>query len=98
MKRLLLILAICLMGIGCTDTSSRYDSGVSWELAQWRKATIKNLRYELMFDLVENRGTATLLFEVEKPQNIVIDFRNTELVTSVEGMAYSLANEHIVIP
>ena len=98
MKRLLLILAICLMGIGCTDTSSRYDSGVSWELAQWRKATIKNLRYELMFDLVENRGTATLLFEVEKPQKIVIDFRNTELVTSVEGMAYSLKNEHIIIP
>lgn len=94
----LLIVAAFVMALGCTDTASRYDSGVSWELAKWRKATIKNLRYELKFDLVENRGSATLLFEVEKPEKIVIDFRNTELVTSVEGMAYSLENEHIVIP
>ena len=94
----LLIVAAFVMALGCTDTASRYDSGVSWELAKWRKATIKNLRYELKFDLVENRGSATLLFEVDKPQKIVIDFRNTELVTSVEGMAYSLENEHIVIP
>ena len=94
----LLIVAALVMALGCTDTASRYDSGVSWELAKWRKATIKNLRYELKFDLVENRGSATLLFEVDKPQKIVIDFRNTELVTSVEGMAYSFENEHIVIP
>ena len=94
----LLIVAALVMSLGCTDTASRYDSGVGWELAKWRKATIKNLRYELKFDLVENRGSATLLFEVDKPQKIVIDFRNTELVTSVEGMAYSLENEHIVIP
>lgn len=94
----LLIVAAFVMALGCTDTASRYDSGVSWELAKWRKATIKNLRYELRFDLVENRGSATLLFEVDKPQIIVIDFRNTELVTSVEGMAYSLENEHILIP
>ena len=94
----LLIVAALVMALGCTDTASRYDSGVGWELAKWRKATIKNLRYELKFDLVENRGSATLLFEVDKPQKIVIDFRNTELVTSVEGMAYSLENEHILIP
>ena len=94
----LLIVAALVMSLGCTDTASRYDSGVGWELAKWRKATIKNLRYELKFDLVENRGSATLLFEVDKPQKIVIDFRNTELVTSVEGVAYSLENEHIVIP
>ena len=87
-----------MMCISCCNTASHYDSGVSWELAEWRKATIKNLRYELRFDLVDNIGSATLLFEVEKPQKIVIDFRNTELVTSVEGMAYSLENEHIVIP
>ena len=97
MHRLLIVAAI-VMALGCTDTASRYDSGVGWELAKWRKATIKNLRYELKFDLVENRGSATLLFEVDKPQKIVIDFRNTELVTSVEGMAYSLENEHILIP
>ena len=87
-----------MMCISCCNTASHYDSGVSWELAEWRKATIKNLRYELRFDLVDNIGSATLLFEVEKPQKIVIDFRNTELVRSVEGMSYSLKNEHIVIP
>ena len=94
----LLIVAALVMALGCTDTASRYDSGVSWELAKWRKATIKNLRYELKFDLVENRGSATLLFEVDKPQKIVIDFRNTELVTSVDSMTHRLENEHIIIP
>ena len=97
MQRLIIVAAL-VMALGCTNTAPRYDSGVSWELAQWRKATIENLRYELTFDLVENHGSATLLFEVEKPQEVVIDFRNTALITSVEGMAYSLKNEHIIIP
>ncbi len=98
MKRLLLFLALCLVGTGCNNHDTRYDSGIARELAEWRKATIKNLRYELMFDLVDNRGTATLLFEVDNAQEVVIDFRNTALISGVKDMAYSLDNEHVIIP
>ena len=100
MKRLLPILAVCisLFAVGCNNHDARYDSGISRELAQWRKATINNLRYELEFDLMENSGVATIRFAIDKPQDIVMDFRNTDLVVSVKEMEYSLKNEHVIIP
>ena len=84
----------------------RYDAGVSRELAEWRKATIKSVRYELYFDLVEDRGVATINFNLDAPQEVVIDFRNTDLVRDVtmpdSGESIhnecTLANEHIVVP
>lgn len=82
----------------------RYDKGVSRELAEWRKATIDSVEYTLLFDLVANRGVAMVGFTLEKPQDIIIDFRRTELVTGVrmfdsgESVEYRLCNEHIVIP
>ena len=75
-----------------------YDAGVSRELAKWRKATIKNVRYELHFDLVSNVGRAIICFDVETPQEIVIDFRNTGLIKKVDNHNYTLSNEHIIIP
>ena len=100
MKRLLPILAVCisLFAVGCNNHDARYDSGISRELAEWRKATINNLRYELEFDLMENSGVATIRFAVDEPQDIVMDFRNTDLVVSVKEMEYSLKNEHVIIP
>ena len=77
-----------MMCISCCNTASHYDSGVSWELAEWRKATIKNLRYELRFDLVENIGSANsgileelkahMTFEGKYPslKGILGDFNN----------------------
>ena len=84
----------------------RYDAGVSRELAEWRKATIKDVRYELYFDLVEDRGVAWLRFNLDAPQEVIIDFRNTDLVRDVtmpdSGESIhkecTLANEHIVVP
>ena len=82
----------------------RYDAGVSRELAEWRKATIHNVEYDLMFDLVENSGVATISFTLDAPQDVVIDFRNTELVADIfvpgEGVPVesALHNEHIIIP
>ena len=75
-----------------------YDAGVSHELAKWRKATISNVRYQLHFDLIDNIGRATIGFEVEEPQEVVIDLRNTDLVKGVESHDYRLKNEHIIIP
>ena len=84
----------------------RYDAGVSRELAEWRKATIKDVRYDLYFDLVEDRGVAWLRFNLDAPQEVIIDFRNTDLVRDVtlsdSGESIhnecTLANEHIVVP
>ena len=74
----------------------RYDEGVSRELAQWRKATIDSVHYRLHFDLVANRGRATLSFNLAAPEEVIIDFRNTDLVVNVSA-AHRLHNEHIII-
>ena len=82
----------------------RYDAGVSRELAEWRKATIKDVVYMLHFDLVEDRGETTINFNLAAPQEVIVDLRNTDLVRSVMCGEESilelctLANEHIVIP
>ena len=82
----------------------RYDVGVSHELAQWRKATIKNVVYTLHFDLIEDMGETTISFNLDASQEVVIDLRNTDLVSDVlcgEESILSqctLANEHIVVP
>ena len=75
-----------------------YNRGVSRELAEWRKTTISDVRYELHFDLINNIGKATIGFKVEAPQEIVIDFRNTDLVRGIDGHSYRLKDEHIIIP
>lgn len=108
MRRYILPLIISLLAVvACAPKQSidkRFDEGVSKELAEWRKATIHNVEYTLLFDLVANRGVAGVGFTLEKPQDIIIDFRRTELVTGVrmfdsnESVEYSLCNEHIVIP
>ena len=82
----------------------RYDAGVSRELAEWRKATIKDVEYKLEFDFLDNVGDVDIIFEVDKPQEIIIDFRNTDLVRSVctvddkdTHTPYTLDKEHIII-
>ena len=100
---LTLLLASC-QAKGQNPAEHYLDEGISRELAQWRKATIDSVEYTLLFDLVANRGVAAVGFTLEKPQDIIIDFRRTELVTGVrmfdsnESVEYSLCNEHIVIP
>ena len=81
----------------------RYDAGVSRELAEWRKATISNLRYELSFDLIENCGVANITLSTANKQDIIFDFRNTDKVYAVydvasdEHIEYRCENEHIII-
>ena len=52
MKRLCLIL---LVYIGCESKTSIIQSGVSWELAQQRKASISDVRYKLSFDIPKDK-------------------------------------------
>ena len=81
----------------------RYDAGVSRELAEWRKATISDLQYELSFDLIENCGVANITLSTSNKQDIIFDFRNTDKVYAVydvardEHIEYRCENEHIII-
>lgn len=99
--RALNILTILLITLFATNATMaqddrRYDEGVSRELAEWRKATIDSVHYRLHFDLVANRGRATLSFNLAAPEEVIIDFRNTDLVVNVSA-AHRLHNEHIII-
>ena len=86
------------------ESDARYDEGVSRELAEWRKQTIDDVKYQLYFDLVENKGVVSIDYTIDKAQEIIIDFRNTELITyvglgdSYECPEFACANEHIILP
>lgn len=96
-----LVTLLSLSAVSAQD--HRYDAGVSRELAEWRKATISDLRYELSFDLIENCGVANITLSTSNKQDIIFDFRNTDKVYAVydldsdEHLEYRCENEHIII-
>ena len=105
MKRLWTIL---LFFIGCQSKSSIIESGVSWELAQQRKASISDIRYELSFDIPKDKDDSikaeeSINFKLSDLANdVVLDFRQPAdhiYSVSVEGKAvpYKLVNQHIII-
>ena len=93
---------LLLLAISCSNDTTRYDAGVSRELAEWRKETISELKYNIDIDLVENIGKVDVEFKVERAQEIVIDFRATENILGVERDAeplkHHIESEHIIIP
>ena len=101
---ILFSLAMLLSLTAVSAQDHRYDAGVSRELAEWRKATIKDVVYTLHFNLVEDRGETTINFNLAAPQEVIVDLRNTDLVSDVMCGEESilelctLANEHIVVP
>ena len=93
---------LLLLATSCSNDTTRYDAGVSRELAEWRKETISELKYNIDIDLVENIGKVDIEFAVERAQEIVIDFRATENILAVERDAkplkHRIESEHIIIP
>lgn len=101
----LLILSI----LGCTTnkTSQIYDNGISLQLAQSRKSTIKEIEYTLSFIIPEEKeqavnGEINISFIIDNPKETIIDFREIEKIKelSVNGntVPYETINEHIIIP
>ena len=97
-----LVMLVSLFEVNAQD--HRYDAGVSRELAEWRKATIKDVTYTLHFDLTQNMGETTIDFWLNAQQEVIVDLRNTALVSditiedeSIRSLC-TLANEHIVVP
>ena len=90
-----------------TNTTTLYQRGVSQELAAQRKATIKDVEYSLQFNIPECKesaitGNIDIEFELDTPQEIIIDFREEQNVATVlangNTTAYELRDEHIIIP
>ena len=113
MRHIYLLITVAALLVGCTaqhnnDSSIIYDSGVSRELADWRKATIADLRYNLHFEIPAGRSSEVvasveILFRLDTAQEIVIDFRDLHSIKSVcnnvgEAIEYTAENEHIIIP
>ena len=105
LQSLILLSLVMLVSLSAVSAEEhRYDAGVSRELAEWRKATIKDVVYTLHFDIVEDRGETTINFNLDAPQEVIVDLRNTDLVRDIMCGSKSikhqcnLANEHIVIP
>lgn len=90
-----------------TDCTALYDKGVSQELALWRKDNIRDVEYTLRFCIPEEKDSAVhgnidIRFNIDSPQEIVIDFREEDNVKSVSAnggsIPYKIYNEHIIIP
>lgn len=90
-------------------SSPKIESGVSYELAQWRKNTLTNIQYELNLKIPESKserisGTEVLAFNYKKHDetSLLIDFKedpSSLLSVSVNGQTIKpiLENEHVVI-
>ena len=106
MQRLLL-LAMLLLGLGCTQTTDTLlDPGISRELAQWREATYHDIAYRLHFDIPAQRtesveGTVTITLSTQQSEDIIIDYRESsnikEVMLNDVATPYEVVNEHIVL-
>ena len=105
---ILLVLVLCLT---TQDASALIlTKGVSKELADYRKANISKIVYDLSFDIPANlkqkvKGKAIISFDLKAPQDVVLDFQG-----DFNGTCYihdkkrrhatkvSYRDEHIIIP
>ena len=105
--RKILFIATLLLGLGCTATpDTLLDPGISRELAQWRKQRYHNPRYTLHFDIPASRsedvsGVVTISLSLDKSEDIIIDYRESDNILSVKlnnaDTPYEIINEHIVL-
>ena len=105
MKCLLIILFLLM---GCQSENSIINPGVSWALAQNRKAIISDVRYKLKFDIPKDKIKPIAVEEFidfklsDLTNDIVLDFRQrADYIHSVtiknKPVPYKIENQHIVI-
>lgn len=109
MKRLGFLLIAILLVVGA-KAQTVYETGVSLELAQYRASTIKNLAYDLSFNIPEDpsadiEASETVSFVLQSKQEVALDFREQpEKIHSVtiagkkKPIAWRFENEHLIIP
>ena len=102
----ILLLAITL--VSCSKPQLPIDTGVSQELAHYRKSTISDITYDLGFNIpakIDDRivGTETIRFDLKNiEQNLQLDFKGDTTVNytvSSNGKSSEIAirNGHLVI-
>ena len=108
-SKIWMVASIVLMGLLACDDEKRLDElerpGVSRELADFRKANFKEVRYDLRFSIPEERvepvtGQVTVGVTIEEDGPLILDFRNGEVRSlSLNGdtVPYRVADEHVVI-
>ena len=84
------------------------ETGVSWELAQFRKSTYWDVKYNLSFVIPENRqeavtGVSEITWKQGRKEPLIVDFRaDSSQVISVllndQPVEYRVEKEHIIIP
>ena len=105
MKSLLIILFLLM---GCQSENSIIKPGVSWNLAQNRKAIISDVRYKLKFDIPKDKIKPIAVEEFidfklsDLTNDVVLDFRQrADYIHSVtiknKPVQYKVENQHIVI-
>ena len=79
------VLGLCATMVGCGSNRKEkmYEEGVSWELAEHRKATIHDLKYDLAFSIPDKKSDAVeaeayIRFRLDKVDEVIIDFRQSE--------------------
>ncbi len=104
-----ILLSALIFGILGCSTSPNIEPGISLELAQFRKANISDITYELYFKIPEEESesipaSVTILFELKDgSHNIQLDFRESEeLLNSIsingESVEINFEKEHIILP
>lgn len=109
---------MAILTISCTNSQPTnildITPGVSYHLAQERKANIRDIHYDISFSIPKTLDEdvschTSITFTLKERQDVVIDFRDTERIQDIffnntTHLAYIdvwskwLKNEHIVIP
>ena len=98
-----------LIGMIGSSTSPDIEPGISLELAQFRKANISDITYELYFNIPEEQtesigASATIIFNLkDSSHDIQLDFRESQKLLnsiSINGEAAEIIyeKEHIILP
>lgn len=87
-------------------SSELLEEGVSYALAEHRNSTIFNVRYDLHFEIPEQkeeeiRAEENIYFEYDSNKDLVLDFcsdKFSDILVNGEKVQANYINEHIVIP
>ena len=108
----LLLLTLSLLCLLPLSAQSLTEEGVSWALAQHRKATISNLHYGLTFAIPEDKtesieGQVTVSFDFAEKDDVILDFneeaQKVHSVATLKGKRekpckWQFVNGHIILP
>ena len=110
MKSIQFVYLLFLSTLFFSCTQEKVEKGVSYELAQSRKESIRDIQYTLHFDIPANQNeniaginTITFLYKKNTSKNLYLDFNEKadhlqEVKVNQNAVDVVFENEHIAIP